>query len=179
EALAASLHEHGSLDLDHMAKLLGQEPEQVGKALVKDGIAFHDPSEGWKPADQYLSGNVRRKLALTRAAAAVDPKYKANVDALEKVQPEDIDHTEIEVKLGAGWVPPDDVSAFAASLVNGDPEHFNIGYNPTNGEWQARFSKLGEKRLSYSRALEPWSTSRKKFMEILDGALNNTPLTVM
>lgn len=178
EALGSSLHETGGVDVDHMAKLLGQTPEQVGRALVERGIAYQDPGEGWKLADLYLSGNVRRKLTLARAAAAADPKYAPNVAALEKVQPEDIDHEDIDVKLGASWVPPSDVKTFAAHLLGGRPEHFAIDYVPGSGEWLMDFTRDGRWTASSNQATQVWATERKGFREIMEAALNNTSLTV-
>ena len=140
EALAISLHEFGSLNIDHMGKLLGQHPDHVGQQLVSQGLAFLDPSDGWQAAAYYLSDNVRKKLVTARAAAAIDPRFEANVKALEKVQPEDLDHTEITVKMGAHWVPPSDVGDFASFLLNSSDRsesNFDIQYNPKSGEWHA------------------------------------------
>jgi N12 class adenine-specific DNA methylase len=179
EALGISLHESGGVDIDRMAELTGHDAQRIGKALVDAGMAYEDPSEGWKPADQYLSGNVRRKLALAKAAAAADAKYAPNVAALEKVQPEDIDYGEIDVKLGAPWVPPSDIKAFAAHLLGGRPEHFDINYLPKTGEWQADYSRNGFFAVGNSEvARKVWATPRKSFDDLLQAALNNSSLTV-
>ena len=168
DGLGISLHESGRVDIDHIARLTGQHKETIAKELVEKGHAYEDPQDGWKPADQYLSGNVRRKLTLARAAAAADPKYKANVEALEKVQPEDVDHTEIDVRLGAPWVPPSDIAAFAAELTGTRAANFDIGHYSHNGEWVVKSGVRSE----------AWSTDRMKFVDLLEAALNNKPVTV-
>lgn len=181
EALGVSLHESGGVDVAHMAKLTGHTPEEVGKHLTEKGLAYEDPSEGWKPATHYLSGNVRRKLALARAAAANDPRFQANVKALEKVQPEDVEHHEIEVRLGAGWVPPSDIQAFAAHLLEARAHNFDVQYVPQTGTWLAGFAggKHGNKFLERSKqATEVWGTGRKNFKDLFEAALNNTQVAV-
>jgi N12 class adenine-specific DNA methylase/uncharacterized protein (DUF3820 family) len=171
EGLGISLHENGRVDIDHIAKLTGQHKDAVAKELVEKGHAFEDPNSGFLPADQYLSGNVRRKLTMARAAAAVDPKYKANVEALEKVQPEDLEYTDIDVRLGAPWVPPADVAAFAAHLVEGDADDFKIGHYAHNGEWTVKVEGHG-------RATQAWVTEHANFEKLLTAALNNKPITI-
>lgn len=180
EAVAISLHEAGRLDVERMAKLLGASPEAVGRELERSGLAFHDPSEGWVQTAVYLSGNVRRKLALAKAAAAADPKYQRNVEALSRVQPEDVPHDEITVKLGASWVPPSDVADFAAFLLEGRAEAFKFNYVPGAGQWQADWSKeYSAKRLERSQqALHVWGTPRVAFMDLFEAALNNTTVSV-
>lgn len=179
EALGISLHEHGHVNIGHIAKLTGKTPEEVGEGLVHKGLAFQDPSHGWKHASEYLSGNVRKKLALARSAAEVDPKFQANVAALEKVQPSDVNHEDIEVKLGASWVPPSDYARFAADLLDGDPEHFKIVHNPHSGAWFADFTSKGQSALRARRGnKELYGTARKEFMDLLEPALNNQTVTV-
>jgi len=180
QALSLSLHEFGRLDIDHMAKLLGTTPDEVGKLLSARGLAYFDPSAGWQPADQYLSGNVRRKLVMARAAAATDPKFQANVEALEKVQPEDIAYQDISVKMGTHWVPASDHAAFAAALLGGSPEDFAIHYIPESAEWVADFARTSNaKWISQNQqAKTVWAVHDKKFMDIFDAAMNNTRLVV-
>lgn len=152
DALAVSLQEFGRIDLDHMAKLLGKDTEAVKQAMIADGIAFEEPGAGMKPADEYLSGNVRRKLVMARAAAEADPKFKANVAALEKVQPEDVDYTDITARLGASWIPASDVKDFAAHLLSANPSDFDIRYVPQTGEWLAHYTNEGERHIKGSDA---------------------------
>ena len=179
EALGVSLHEHGGVNLERMAQLLGWTPEEVGRAAVIAGVAFQDPQEGWKPADQYLSGNVRRKLTLAKAAAAADSRYNANVEALLKVQPEDVPHEEIGAKLGVPWVPPADVKAFAAMMLAGEAHHFDIKYSPATATWFADYTNSGERNVENTdQAKAVWGVPKANFMELLKHALNNQAITI-
>jgi N12 class adenine-specific DNA methylase len=179
EALGVSLHETGGVDVDRMAQLTGKSRLEVVKDLVDKGIAYQDPSAGWKAAEIYLSGNVRKKLVLARAAAAADPTFQPNVDALEKVQPIDVDHAEIEARLGSSWIPPSDVADFAAHLLGGSADDFNINYVGPTASWQAGFTGKGERGVGNNKqATEVWSTPYTDFKGVLAHALNNTPMTV-
>src|SRR3989440_1185513 len=117
EALLVSLNEDGRVDLDHMAGLLNKPVEEFLSDLK--GIVFLNPqSNQWETDDQYLSGNVREKLVIADAAAITDPRFRENVEALKSVQPEDLPATEIDVRLGASWMPQDDVKQFTQALLN-------------------------------------------------------------
>jgi N12 class adenine-specific DNA methylase len=180
EGVGVSLHETGSLDVNRIAKLTGKTPDAVGRELLDGGLAYEDPSHGWQPADQYLSGNVRQKLAAARAAAAADPKYAPNVAALEKVQPEDIHQDDIGVKLGAPWVPPSDVAAFAGHVCGADPEAFAVARTPGTGEWHAGYGKHWQaKTLAKSRTTNNvWGAGGANFTELLASALNGQAVTI-
>jgi N12 class adenine-specific DNA methylase/2'-5' RNA ligase len=178
DAVGVSLHEAGRLDIARMGELLGWHPDRVGLALQAAGLAYEDPTLGWQPADQYLSGNVRKKLVMARAAAQTDPRYQKNVEALEKVQPADIDHGEIDVKLGANWVPPSDVASFAASLLEGRDHQFNVQYMPTTGEWIFGYSSTGKSLKNKSLATDVWATERTDFDDLVEAALNGKSITV-
>jgi N12 class adenine-specific DNA methylase len=177
-ALGISLHETGGLNIDRMAALLGKSRQEVAALLEKSGIAFLDPSEGWKPADQYLSGNVRKKLVMARAAAEADPKFRANVKALEKMQPEDVDHTEIEARLGSPWIPPSDIKDFAGELLGVSPNYFNIDYVPATGEWIVGMDKKHQGIL-YGTKGKTWcvdddqGNTKADLIDVLHAALNN------
>ena len=110
ESLALSLSEQGHVDLGYMSKLTGKTTEAIINDLT--GIIFRDPvkvdTNGnpiYLPADEYLSGNVREKLQAAKAVATNDPQFQVNVAALEKVQPKDLEASEISVRLGATWIP--------------------------------------------------------------------------
>lgn len=183
DALGISLHETGGVDVDHMAKLLKVHPDAVGAELLEKGLAYQDPSAGWQQADHYLSGNVRQKLVMARAAAAADPKYQANVAALEKVQPADVDYEDVEVKLGAGWVPSKDIGGFAAELLGARPDHFEVNYIPQLGQWKADFTRAGFSTARSSSATTIWGVTsngsvRASFDTILEAALNSQLVTV-
>lgn len=175
EALGVSLHEFGTVDVDHIAKLTGQKPEHVGADMVKNGLAYEDPSAGWQPADQYLCGNVRQKLALAKAAAAADPRFKPNVEALEKVQPEDIDHEDIDVKLGANWIPASDVAGFANELL-GAHEGMKVKY--AMGQWKADYTSDGLRRHAHGKVAQSLGTTKADFDFLLENALNGKSATI-
>jgi N12 class adenine-specific DNA methylase len=187
EAVGISLHEAGALDIDRMAELLGKTTDAVGAELVKAGLAYRDPSEGWKPSDQYLSGNVRKKLVAARAAAAADPAFLPNVAALEKVQPEDIYYADIDVKMGAAWVPASDMKNFGATLLNIRPDNFEIAHVGETGEWVSGMTASGKHAIGMSPLANQWTVfqgegdERRKrvgFETLFDAALNGKPVTV-
>lgn len=142
EALALSLTEKGRVDLAFMARLTGTDEQAVADELR--GAVFRDPVTGaYQPADEYLSGNVREKLSVARAFAAGDAKFNVNVEALEKVQPEDIPASEIGVRLGSTWVPASDVQDFTYQLLQ-------------TPEWMQ-----DEIRVTYSPAISQWNVAKK------------------
>src|SRR5437016_9334112 len=117
EALLVTLTERGRVDLDHMAGLLNKPTEEFLPDLK--GLIFRNPQTNeWETDDQYLSGNVREKLAVADAAAVADPRFTENVEALKSVQPADLAATEIDVRLGSAWLPTEDVKDFANELLN-------------------------------------------------------------
>lgn len=179
EGLGVSLHETGGVDIKRIAQLTGMSTDDVEHHLSSNGLAFHDPSSGWHAADRYLSGNVRKKLAMAKAAAQIDPKFHVNVAALEKVQPEDIDHADIGVKLGAPWVPSSDVAQFSAELLGASPDHFRVNYIPSSGTWHANFSNEGNRRTARGKeANEIYGTPDKDYAQLLEAGLNNVPVMI-
>ena len=134
DALLASLNQLGHVDIDYMAKLLKTKPSQVEQALK--GVIYKNPAtETYETSDEYLSGNVREKLAQAEMAAEKDPAYKSNVEALKKVQPADLVTDEIIVNLGAPWIPVSDVQAFVDSINSFKAGSLEIGYIPTLAKW--------------------------------------------
>jgi hypothetical protein len=145
EALAVSIGEHGKVDLPYMADLLG-EPGNYGK-ITNDlkGVIFKDPSaggdetDGWQTADEYLSGNVRNKLKVARVAESMDNRYTVNVEALEQAQPVDLEASEIDVRLGATWVPLRVFEQFMYETFE-TPFYLRrsilIQFAPTTAEWR-------------------------------------------
>jgi N12 class adenine-specific DNA methylase len=176
EAIAINLFETGRPDIDRIAELLNSTPEEAGKQLVAKGLAFENPQGAWETAEKYLSGNVRKKLAEAREAAEVDDRYWPNIEALEKVQPEDVPMEMITVKLGAGWVPAGDIRDFAGHLMQTDPEDFRIAYSEAIGVWSV---SCGNFRVSKSDlAREVYGTDRANFVSVLDAALNDRPIKI-
>ena len=181
EGLSVCLHESGMIDVERIATLMNKSLAAIESELRATGIAYEDPTEGWKPADQYLSGNVRRKLVLAQAAAEVDAKYKANVEALERVQPDDVPYDQIGVKLGATWVPGSDIADFAAHLCETTPDAFNCNYvSADTGEWHVAYSdsREGWKAKGSKQANEVWGTEDRNLVSLLDAAMNGRPIVV-
>ena len=135
DALAVSLSEKAKVDLQYMGKLTGKTEEQLTEDLA--GIIFFNPSsEQYETADEYLSGDVRWKLRLLKEID--NPKYAANMEALEKVQPNDLTASEIDVRLGATWIPPEDIQRFVIELLN--PAYYasskiKVHYSRLTAQW--------------------------------------------
>jgi N12 class adenine-specific DNA methylase len=172
DALVFSLNEKGRVDLAYMETLLNH---RAGEFLPElKGLLFHNPeTEQWETEDQYLSGHVRAKLTTARAAALAQPRYVENVSALEAVQPNDLSASEIDARLGAVWIPSDDVEAFAKALL--DAEGINVSHAATLGTWFVRgdFNARG----TVANTTE-WGTLRYSALELIQDALNLKTPTV-
>jgi N12 class adenine-specific DNA methylase len=122
DAYLITLNERGGLNFGRMAELLGPGSSQdnVRDALAGDGLIFDDPEAGWQTADAYLSGNVKRKLAMAQRAAVAEPRFERNVEALQLVIPADILPGQIEVRLGSHWIPASDVNQFLAEVLDAE-----------------------------------------------------------
>ena len=173
DALLVSLNESGHADWARMAALTGRTEEQLQKQLA--GHVYRTPSGGWATKEEYLSGDVRKKLRDAEAAASVDPHFKGNVDALKEVQPRDLLPSEINAALGSGWIPTEDVEAFAKDLFG---QSIKVGYVEALGKWSVEpdVSRYFNK---FSTALtSTWGTRRVNGMDLLDDALNGKIPTV-
>ena len=180
EALSVSIGEHACVDLGYMSALLGKPgkieevADELRGVIYKDPLAGDDFSAGWQTADEYLSGNVRQKLRVAEQAAADNPElYGENVRALQAVQPKDLDATEIEVRLGATWVPTEYIQQFMEELLEPPErlkEELQVLYSPTTGEWNI----TGKSRVSYNDVLAnmTYGTSRMNAYQILENSLN-------
>lgn len=175
-AIAVNLFETGRPDIDRIAELLKATPEEAAKRLVAEGLAFENPGGKWETAEEYLSGNVRKKLIEAREAAGIDDKYRPNVEALEKVQPEDVPMEQISVKLGAGWVPADDIRNFAGHLMQTDGRDFQISYSEAIGIWSVGWGTSNLAGSSLAR--EVYGTHQADFMDALESALNDRPIKI-
>ncbi|HEX3016236.1 MAG TPA: DEAD/DEAH box helicase [Caproicibacter sp.] len=182
EALAASLSEKGCVDLNYMSSLLGGGTDKVEKIITDlQGVIFKDPAaedapfSGWQTADEYLSGNVRRKLEIAREAAKSDPDFAVNVASLEKVQPKDLTASEISIRLGANWIDTAYIDQFMyetfdtpVSLQN--EKGIRVLYSPATGVWN-----ITEKnRDSYNnvQVYTTFGTNRINAYKILEDTLN-------
>ena len=177
ESLALSLSEQGHVDLEYMSKLTGKTTETVIKDLT--GIIFRDPvkvdTDGnpiYLPADEYLSGNVREKLQAAKAVAANDPQFQINVAALEKVQPKDLEASEISVRLGATWIPAEYVQQFLEELL--DAPYYTrrmvkVEFAAYTGSWAITNKKFGDGNI---KATVTYGTNRANAYLIAENALN-------
>ena len=165
DALVASINEKGRIDLSYMAKLYGKPENQIISELGDK--VFHDPTlDEHVVTDAYLSGDVKTKLEQARQAAEKDGAYKRNVEALEKVIPADVPASDIFVKLGSTWVPPEDYARFVAETLEGS---FSGKFNAATGHWvglslSSKNSTLNEQR---------WGTKDAPATLILGGLLKN------
>ena len=180
EALAVSIGEKGKVDLPYMAELLGtpEEFERITGELR--GVIFKDPSEdvndpeaGWQTADEYLSGNVRNKLQIARLAAANDPAFTINVEALTKAQPKELEASEIDVRLGATWISPDIIQKFMSETFR-IPFYMRyaiqVKFSPSTAEWRIEGkTKTGHNDVM---AYETFGTARASAYKILEDTLN-------
>lgn len=179
DALVLSLSEKAMIDMDYMAELTGKNEETLFSELK--GVIFLNPLYGYGnnterkylTADEYLSGNVREKLAWARKSAAQNPDdYLVNVEALEKVQPTDLTASEIDVRLGAIWIPQEDIQRFMVELLK--PAYYasskiKVHYSPLTAEWN-----ISGKNSDYGNvtANVTYGTKRINGYKIIEETLN-------
>ena len=175
EALALSLAEKAKIDIPYMEQLTGKTEEQLYRDLR--GVIFLDPaasfgSPKYLPADEYLSGNVRKKLEFARKLLPEYPEYQLNVEALEKIQPQDLSASEISVRLGATWLPPDVVEQFMYELF-GTPRYaqwkVKVRYTPLTGEWNVSEKNYDRGNV---KAANTYGTDRINGYKIIEETLN-------
>jgi N12 class adenine-specific DNA methylase len=138
EALINSLNEYGRIVPGYMASLLGTDEAPLLNDLNQQGLVFLDPAtRQWQTQDQYLAGDVREKLKIAQEQSQEDERFQPNVKALEGVQPRDLGPGEIEVRLGASWVPPEVIADFAHDLLEIDPSKpaIEVGHNSKYAVW--------------------------------------------
>ena len=172
EALAVSIGEKARVDLPYMAELTGKDEAEITKEL--SGVIYLDPeTRTWQTADEYCSGNVREKLRLAQAAAAEDETFTVNVDALQAVQPKDLDASEIDVRLGATWLPTEDIEAFMYELLSTEEymkRRLKVSFSRFTGEWSiSNKSVLSRNDVA---AYETYGTPRASAYKILEDTLN-------
>ena len=176
EALALSIGEKARVDMAYMGQLTGKDEDTLFADL--QGVVFLNPDyeerggEKYLPADEYLSGNVRRKLAEVRAKAESEPQYQPNVEALEKVQPVDLTASEISVRLGATWLNPAYIRQFIFETLD-TPRRarwdIKVHYSQITGEW--RFEGKSKDK-SNIKAFNTYGTLRASAYEIIESSLN-------
>lgn len=173
EALALSIGEKARVDLEYMARLTCRTQEEIIKDL--QGVIFKVPSSEpakYVTADEYLSGNVRAKLITAKAAAHDSPEYEINVSALEKVIPKDLPASEISVRLGATWIPQEDIQQFMVELLTPSSyaaDRLKVRYTPMNGDW---FIENKSSDVGNVKADSTYGTKRASAYRIMEDTLN-------
>lgn len=176
EALALSIGEKARVDMAYMGQLTGKDEDTLFADL--QGVVFLNPDYGEKggekylPADEYLSGNVRRKLAEVRAKAETEPQYLPNVEALEKVQPVDLTASEISVRLGAAWLNPEYIRQFIFETLD-TPRRvrwdIKVHYSKITGEWRIEGKSKDKSNI---KAFNTYGTLRASAYEVIESSLN-------
>ena len=178
EALALSIGEKAHVDMDYMGKLTGKDEETLFSELT--GVVFLNPAytgendgrEKYLPADEYLSGNVRQKLAVAQGKAEQDPQYQINAEALARVQPTDLTASEISVRLGATWLDTEYVRRFIFETL-GTPRSAQWGmkvhYSGITGEWRIEGKSTDRGNV---KAISTYGTKRINAYEIIEDTLN-------
>ena len=179
EALAVSLGEKATIDMDYMMELSSKSENEIFEDLK--GVIFLNPlyeyGNSYEPkylmADEYLSGNVREKLRVAKNSAELYPEdYKVNVEALQKVQPKDLTASEISVRLGATWLPPDDVQDFIFHLLE-TPRYaqwnIKVHFSPFTSEWNIEGKSYDKGNV---KAYNTYGTSRINAYKIIEETLN-------
>lgn len=176
EALATSLAATGRVDLEMVADLLACDPQPALAELAAAGMIFrsHDNPDDWHAAVHYLSGDVRERLRQVRPLADTDPRYAANVAALESVQPEWLPGEAISARLGAVWIPASDVTQFLVDTLGASPESTSVEHAPIIGTWTV--TNYGG-RGSVAATVE-WGTDHADAYALVADALNLTPTVV-
>jgi len=176
EALALSIGEKARVDMEYMGQLTGKDEETLFSELA--GVVFLNPeyvegvNEKYLPADEYLSGNVRSKLAFAKEKAANDPQFQPNADALSQVQPTDLTASEISVRLGATWLKPDYYRQFIFETL-GTPRsaqwNIKVHYSQVTGEWRIEGKNNDRGNV---KAFNTYGTKRANAYEIIEDSLN-------
>ena len=178
EALALSIGEKAHVDMDYMGRLTGKDEETLFSELT--GVVFLNPAytgendghEKYLPADEYLSGNVRQKLAVAQGKAEQDPQYQINAEALARVQPTDLTASEISVRLGATWLDTEYVRRFIFETL-GTPRSvqwsMKVHYSGITGEWRIEGKSTDRGNV---KAISTYGTKRINAYEIIEDTLN-------
>ena len=174
EALAVSIGEKAKVDIPYMMELTEKTEEEVTEELT--GVIFKNPlTDKWEPSDEYLSGNVREKLNIAKQFAENHPEYMVNVQALERVQPKDLDAPEIEARLGVTWISPDYITEFMAETFHTPRQHINyerikVQYAEVTGQWNVKGKNVDSSNNPLSTAT--YGTQRANAYRLLEDALN-------
>ena len=176
EALALSLNEKGLIDIAYMKSLYGKGMEKLTEELkgkiYQNPLTAHDELTGWETAEEYLSGNVRRKFEAAQKAAETDKKYEENVKALDRVLPKDLGPGDIKVQLGTTWIPSGIIDQFVYELLNPSAnfrDKINVKFMESNGEWYVSNKNIDKGNVN---AISKYGTKRLNAYWIIESSLN-------
>lgn len=174
DALIVSLSEKARVDITFMQKLCNMGMDKMLKDL--EGEIFNVPEYGepnhWVTADEYLSGNVREKLKIAEHFAETDESFNVNVKYLKEVQPKDLSASEISVRLGSTWIPPEDIKVFIEYLLNPSnyaSQNINVHYNEATSEWWIEGKNYDKYNI---KATNTYGTGRASAYKIIEDSLN-------
>ena len=174
DALIVSLSEKARVDITFMQKLCNMDMDKMLKDL--EGEIFNVPEYGepnhWVTADEYLSGNVREKLKIAEHFAETDESFNVNVKYLKEVQPKDLSASEISVRLGSTWIPPEDIKVFIEYLLNPSNyacQNINVHYNEATSEWWIEGKNYDKYNI---KATNTYGTGRASAYKIIEDNLN-------
>ena len=174
DALIVSLSEKARVDITFMQKLCNMDMDKMLKDL--EGEIFNVPEYGepnhWVTADEYLSGNVREKLKIAEHFAETDERFNVNVKYLKEVQPKDLSASEISVRLGSTWIPPEDIKVFIEYLLNPSNyacQNINVHYNEATSEWWIEGKNYDKYNI---KATNTYGTGRANAYKIIEDSLN-------
>ncbi len=171
DALLVTLDRHGRVDLSEVGALWGGRSEAEVISALGDRL-YRDPDTGsWETADAYLSGPVRDKLRIARAAASRDAEFLRNVAALEAVRPEDLKPSEIDATLGSAWIPPDDICQFVRDLLGNVAKNatIDVAHLPREAAWRLSAPQWTVRSVE---ATMTWGTKRADAVRLVEDSLN-------
>ena len=173
EALTVSLSEKAVVDLPYMSELSGKDTKEIVEELR--GVIFEDPITGkWETADEYLSGNVREKLKIATSYAETKPEFSINVQALKQIQPQNLDASEIEIRIGATWIDPKYIDDFMGEVFQTphyllDPGAVKTSFSNITSTWNIA-GKNAETPRSFANTT--FGTTRVTAYKLLEDTLN-------
>lgn len=171
DALLTTLNDLGRVDIPTIAKRVGLSDAETIEAL--GSAVYDDPEQGWVTADDYLSGNVKRKLELARTAAQGDRRYERNVAALEANQPDPLQPSQIDPRLGMNWIPGEVYEEFVSDITSG-AVRIKVEWSPRTKNWDIEEVRGGKS----DAATGEWGTLRRNVVALLDHAVTGRPIRI-
>lgn len=174
DAMLISLALHGRINLADMAMRRRTPRSEVERELRDQALAYVDPKDrAWKPAEEYLSGHIRNKIAVAKAAGK---RYEMNVQALTSVLPKDLGPGEVDVRLAAPWVPQAVIAQFVSELIDAEAGKLTVSYDAQSATWAVKASGYDSRYIG-NRMLNTatWGTSDRSAIELVEAALNQQP----